>query len=144
MSSYYFVEPEVAGGFGERSEIDRSSGTMMVKKLHYVFEGWLGDELLENTPCFIISERLANEIGANHLTGARFDEVEVTTSDEFKELYPTRQVPLFIWLRVYGVPGQDDFGLAPGLKLVISSRALHLLRGVGLAHAASISPFVET
>ena len=55
---YYLIEPEVAGGIGEHSVIDRSSGKMVVRKLHYEFDGWLGDELLESTPCFIVSERL--------------------------------------------------------------------------------------
>ncbi len=54
---YYQLEPEVAGGFGEQSVIDRSSGKMVVRKLHYEFDGWLGDVLLESYLCFIQSGR---------------------------------------------------------------------------------------
>lgn len=139
--NYYIVEPEVAGGFGEHTDIDRSSGKMVVAKLHYQFDGWLGDELLESTPCYIVSEKLAHEIEMAHLTGVQFDEVKVTTSDQFKELYPNRQLPRFVWLKVEGKPGHDDFGIAPGLRFVVSEQALQLLKRIGIANAASITPF---
>lgn len=143
MTNFFVVEAEVAGGFGERSEIDRSSGKMDVRKLHYKFDGWLGDELLESAPCFIASERLAKEIELGNLTGVSFDVVEVTTSDEFEELYPKRKLPNFVWLKVTGTPGQEDFGIASGLRLVVSERALDVLKKGGVAHAALISPFAN-
>ena len=139
---YYQLEPEVAGGIGEHSVIDRSSGKMVVRKLHYEFDGWGGDELLESTPCFIVSERLAREIERAELTGISFDDVEVTMSDQFKELYPNRQVPKFIWLKVEGVAGRDDFGIAPGLLLVVSKRANDLLKTFGISNAL-VTPFEE-
>ena len=132
---YYQLEPEVAGGIGEHSVIDRSSGKVVVRKLHYEFDGWGGDELLESTPCFIVSERLAREIERAQLTGVSFDEVQVTTSDQFKVLYPNRQIPKFIWLKVGGEAGRDDFGIAPGLLLVVSKRAYDLLRTFGVSNA---------
>jgi hypothetical protein len=143
MTEYYVVEPEVAGGFGEHTEIDRSSGRMDVKKLHYQLDGWLGDELLESTPCFIVSEQLAQAIERGQLTGVGFDDVEVTISNQFRDLYPNRKLPKFIWLKVNGKPGQDDFGIAAGLRLIVSGRALDLLKQVGISHAASITPFSD-
>lgn len=59
MERYFVIEPEVAGGIGERSMIDRSTGKMKVEKPNYHFEGWLGDHLLESTPCYIVSTILA-------------------------------------------------------------------------------------
>ncbi|MGA2404873.1 MAG: hypothetical protein ABSG91_24750 [Syntrophobacteraceae bacterium] len=137
---YYQLEPEVAGGFGEHTVIDRASGKMVVRKLHYEFDGWLGDELLESTPCFIVSERLARQIERAQLTGISFDDVEVTKSDQFEELYPNRQIPKFIWLKIQGEAGRDDFGIAPGLMLVISERALEVLKGLGISNAL-VTPF---
>lgn len=139
--NFYVVEPEVAGGFGKNTVIDRSSGKMVVQRLHYQFDGWLGDELLESAPCYIASERMAHEIERARLTGARFDEVEITMSDQFRELYPDRQLPKFVWLKVEGNAGHDDFGIAPGLRLVVSERALGLLKMVGISNAASVTPF---
>ncbi len=142
MTAYHVVEPEVAGGWGKNTVFTRTPGKpTVVHKLHYQFDGWLGDELLESTPCYIVTERLAHEIERAQLTGVRFDEVEVTTSDQFKELYPNRQLPKFVWLQVEGKPGQDDFGIAPGLRFVVSERALELLKRVGISHAASVTPF---
>ncbi len=143
MSKHYVVEPEVAGGWGKNTVFNAAPGKgTAVHKLHYEFEGWLGDELLESTPCFIVSERMAREIGGAELTGVRFDEVEVTVSQEFMQLYPSRQLPKFVWLKVQGTPGGDDFGTAQDLRLVVSERALEVLRRVGIAHAA-VTPFDE-
>ena len=138
---YYVVEPEVAGGLGERTRIDRSTGKMVVTTLHYQFDGWLGDELLESTPCYIVSERMAHAIEQAQLTGVRFDEVEVTTSDQFREFYPNRQLPKFVWLKVEGKPGHNDFGIAQDLRLVTSERAIEVLKQIGISNMASIKPF---
>jgi hypothetical protein len=132
----------VAGGWGKNTVFTRTPGRpTVVHKLHYHFDGWLGDELLESTPCYIVSERLASEIERAQLTGVTFDEVEITTSEQFTVLYPNRQLPKFVWLKVGGKPGQDDFGVTSGLELVVSNRALELLERVGVSHAASVTPF---
>ncbi len=138
---YFFVEPEVAGGFGDRAIIDRSSGKMDVKKLHYEFDGWLGDELIESTPCFIVSKRLADKITSEKLTGGKFDDVEVTTSDEFQEFHQNRQLPEFVWFKVDGKPGEDDFGLTSELNLIVSEKALQLLLSGGISNAATVTPY---
>ena len=55
---YYMIEPEVAGEIGENTIYDNYDEIINQKKkpiishLHYIFDGWLGDELLEVTPCF--------------------------------------------------------------------------------------------
>jgi hypothetical protein len=68
-------------------------------------------------------------------TGIRFDEVEVTTSKLFQELYPNRQLPKFVWLQIKGRPGRDDFGIGLDPGLVISERALEVLRKLGISNA---------
>ena len=142
MRKYYVIEPEVAGGFGEHSEIDWSNGKMDVKKLHYQFDGWLGDELLESTPCYIASEHLAILIEQDKLTGVEFDEVEITMSDQFRDIYPNRKLPKFVWLKVNGIPEQDDFSIASGLRLVVSEQTLNLLNKIGISNLASSAPYV--
>lgn len=133
--TFYFVEPEVAGGFGSRTEIDKTSGKMKVLKLHHEFDGWLGDELLESTPCFIGTERLMNQIKFSRLTGLQFQDVKITTSDQFKDLYPECQLPNFFWFQVVGKPGCEDFGIAKDLRLVVSEKALMVLRLCSINHA---------
>ena len=74
------------------------------------------------------------------LTGVRFDKVEVTASELFEQLYPNRRLPKFVWLQIIGKPGQDDFGMAKGLMLVVSERALEVLKGLGISNAL-VTPF---
>jgi hypothetical protein len=140
---YYQIEPEVAEGLGEHTVIDRSSGKMVVRKLHYEFEGWGGDVLLESCPCFIATEDAKRKLQSAGLTGIRFDEVKVTTSEFFQERYPDQQLPKFVWLQVTGKPGQDDFGICQDPGLVVSERALEVLKGLGVSNAAPVKPYKE-
>jgi len=57
-------------------------------------------------------------------------------------VYPTLQLPRFAWLKVRGNAGQDDFGVARDGTLVVSDRALELLRKLGISNA-SITQFEE-
>jgi len=138
---FFAVRPEVAGGLGEQTVIDRSFGKMDVLKLHYQFDGWLGDDILESDPCFIVSERLAQAIERERLTGVQFDDVEITKSELFMDLHPDRQLPNFVWLKVEGTAGRDDFGISPDLLLVVSERAIALLKKFRFSNVASITPF---
>lgn len=139
MQEFFVVEPEVAGGLGEHTSINRSTVPFEVTKLHYVFEGWLGDALVESTPCLLVTEELAATIRDQALSGVRFDEVEVSTSPEFGEIHPCLRLPNFLWLKIEGEPAKDDFALSK-LTLVASGRALAVLKRHGLAHA-TVVPF---
>ena len=137
---YFYIEPEVAGGEGPNSIMDRSVHPPVVRHLHYEFAGWLGDVLLEGFPAFIVTEEAKNKLMESHATGARYANVEITTTYPFDELYPGRQLPKFIWLQITGRAGRDDFGLAADLRLVLSERTLDILKGLQLNHAV-IEPF---
>lgn len=49
--------------------INRATVPVEVTKLHYVFEGWLGDAPIESTPCFLATEELAATIREEGLSG---------------------------------------------------------------------------
>src|SRR5260370_29363285 len=108
---YYLVEPEVPGGFGDGTVLDRSGPYLKVTKLHYQFDGWLGDDFLTSHPCFFATRRLADEIRLNRLTGVTASPMETTRSITFETLYPGRQLPEFVWLKIDGKAGTDDFGI---------------------------------
>lgn len=140
MIRYYELEPEVAGGWGAGTVVDRVQGKgTFVRKLHYVFDGWLGDQLLESSACYIVTESLAKKIEDAGLTGAHFEDVEVSKSDQFQELYPGRELPRFVWLKPVGLQEYDDFVPSRTQKLLVSERALELLVRVGISHAASVA-----
>jgi hypothetical protein len=132
---YYTIEPEVAGGMGKNTLMNRDVHPPSVSRLHYHFDGWLGDVLLESFPCFIVTDAARNRLQSARLSGVCFDQVEITTSEQFKELHSNRQLPTFVWLRVDGKPGHEDFGSAIDGKLVVSENALVVLRELGIAHA---------
>ena len=133
---YFNIEPEVAGGLGDRSEVRHVDGRLQVDRLHYEFHGWLGDCLVESTPCFIVTKDAASALLRVAATGIRFQAVEVSRSREFEELQPECELPAFSWLVVDGQAGRDDFGMDAELVLVVSEPALRVLRQVGLRHAS--------
>jgi hypothetical protein len=98
--------------------------------LEYVFDGWLGDDVLETFPCFIVTARLKEAVEAIGPTGVAFDEVKVTKSKLFRELYGDRPLPTFYWLKVGGQAGTDDFGVggSPRFRLVVSERVLYVFK----------------
>ena len=109
-------------------------------RLHYVFNTWSGDAILESFPCLIATENAADALRAAAATGVDFDGVEVSASDIFEGFHPNFELPAFVWLRVKGVAGKDDFGIAVDRRFVLSERALDLIRPFGLSHA-EIAPF---
>jgi hypothetical protein len=140
MMKFFYIEPEVAGGLGKNAVMDPSVHPPIVSKLHYEFDGWDGDALLTTFPCFIVTEAAKKKLQSAGLTGIRFDTVEVTTSGFFQDRYPNRQLPKFFWLKIMGTAGQDDFGIAKDLRLVVSEPTLKVLVGLGISNAL-VAPF---
>jgi hypothetical protein len=137
---YYALEPEVAGHLGDHAIVDRSVHPPLVKRVHYEFDGWLGDDLLEAFPCFIVTRALGQRLAAAGLTGFTLDDAEVSMSDLFEEVHPDRELPGFAWLKVLGRPGTDDLGLSLDHRLVLSQRALDVLKPFKVEHC-DIEPY---
>jgi hypothetical protein len=138
---YFYLEPEVAGGLGEHTVMDTSVHPPVVSKLHYEFEGWLGDDLLESFPCYIVTARLKEGLEQAQATGCTFGDVEVSRSDSFKGIYPDRKLPEFYWLRTQPQAGAADFGLADDHRLVASERILGLMRANYRLAQCDVEPY---
>jgi|SRR5215813_10993209 len=132
---YFRVEPEVAGGLGKNTVMDRGEHSPVVIRLHYEFDDWLGDVLLESFPSFIITEEANLKLEQIGFTGVLFDEVEITISETFRGRNANRVLPKFVWLRINGKAGREDFGAAPNGALVVSERALQALEDLGIRNA---------
>ncbi|HWX43221.1 MAG TPA: hypothetical protein VN345_18890 [Blastocatellia bacterium] len=131
---YFYLEPEVAGGFGEGSVLDTSVHPPRVARLHYEFYGWLGGDLLTSFPSYIVTDRLKDKLQKSDATGYELDRVEVTKSEFFKDMYPKAPpLPRFHWLKITGQAGLDDFGMATNHRLVVSERILRLLQSLNLS-----------
>lgn len=124
---YKYIEPEVSGGLGVETDINNNVHPPIIKKLHYVFDGWLGDDILETFPCFIVSERLMKSIIKNQLKGILFDNVKITKSEEFLDYHTNTRLPDFYWMKVYGKLDVDDFVIAEDYRLLVSEKASEVI-----------------
>jgi hypothetical protein len=128
LMKYFVLEPEVAGGIGKNTVLDRTVHPPIPIKFNYEFSGWLGDSLLETVASFIVTKSLGEQINSSSLTGVTFGEVEISKSGQFEDLYPNTELPEFVWLQIKGVAGVDDFGLSPKHLLIVSQAALSVLK----------------
>lgn len=138
--NYFFIEPEVGGGVGPNTILDRRTDPPRVDHLNYEFDVWLGDCLVEGFPCLIATQQASNALEAAGATGFDLGDVEISTTYEFDSREPSVRLPPFVWLKVIGIAGKDDFGVGADLRFVISERALDIVRPFGLKHA-DIEPF---
>ncbi|MFC7625156.1 hypothetical protein [Microlunatus sp. GCM10028923] len=129
IMDYFILEPEVAGGLGDNTIMDTSVHPPRVEQLHYEIDyGWLGDELLESYPCYIVTQNLASSLATSGLGRFELDEAEVSLTPEAQEEHEGKEIPRFQWLRVTGIAGQDDLGVTSKGQLVVSERALQVLQ----------------
>ncbi len=124
---FHVLSPGVGGGLGERSELDTSVHPPSVHRLHYEVEGWTGDALLESFPCYLVSPLLAEELEAGSLTGAQLADAEVTIAPGAEDVVDTAVLG-FRWLQPRGAPGRDDVAADDKARLIVSDRALAVLR----------------
>lgn len=129
------LEPEVAGELGQETTMDTSIHPPIVKKVHFEFSGWLGDDLLESFPCFIVTQRLKEEIEKCNLTGFVFEDIKVTTSYNFQQFYPLVELPKFYWANMADNNAGNDFSLTADYKLVVSNAAFVLLNKFNIKNA---------
>lgn len=138
---YLYLEPEVGGGLGpgtiQSNDSDRPVN-YRVDRLNYEFDVWLGDEILEATPCFIVTDRLAKILSVKGLSGVLFDDVEVSRSGIFEDMYPHRILPKFVWMKVIGVKDIDDFFIAKDGRLVLSAIAWDTIKPFA-PHASALT-----
>lgn len=132
---FFFVGPEVAGELGGRTALDPTTHPPTLHHLHYEFHGWLGDALVESFPCWILTDAASAALRAQSVSGVQFSDVEVSKSAKFEELHPQLSLPKFRWLKVLGNAEWHDFGLANDHRLVLSEKALGILKGFGLGNA---------
>ncbi|MDF9451472.1 hypothetical protein [Bacillus toyonensis] len=146
----YLLSPEVAGGHGEQTiySVEKNIGTEgisgKVQFLHYEFYGWLGDDLLESTPCFIVSEKLKNALLSSELKDFKLEECLISLSEEFQELYPDKELPNFWRLiplgtvnhgnRNYSEWSGHQFCLTPRGDLIVTEEVLSFLKSFTLKH----------
>ena len=114
--------------------LDSSTNPPVVSRLHYDFVSWLGDDIIASFPCSIVTEPLAKAIVDEGLTGAEIDEVTITKNPHFERFFSDTAalLPEWKWLRPTGQPHESDFWQDDQGILIVSERALKLLRKFSL------------
>lgn len=106
---YIKVDPEVIVGMGEHIVIDNSIYPPKVQNLHINVEDWMGDNIMENFPVYIITERLKKGLQATDFKGFKINNLELTIDEYFFENYQLKkEIPKFYWLLVIGKNNKDD------------------------------------
>jgi hypothetical protein len=132
---FYVLDPEVAGGWGPNTKFTRVPGKpLVIHTMDYEFDDWLGDELLQTDPVFIVTQRLADRLQARGLNGYFLKPVEVSKSEEFLDNCGNKELPEFAWLDIVGKAGGDDFGIHTDGRLVVSKTALDVIKTTQLDH----------
>ena len=138
--TFFVLEPEVAGGFGPDTTLDRSVHPPRPITFNYQFDGWLGDPIIETVANFIVTLPLKEKLESVHASGITFDKVKISKSGEFEDFHQNMDLPEFAWMRISGSPGDDDFGLNEEHRLVVSSRVLKILKDEGMSNS-DIEPY---
>ena len=146
MSKLYLLKPEVAGEQGPTTTIKNLEEYKVgktqiphVENLEYMFFGWLGDELLESFPCFIVTKKLGRKLIENGITGVKLTEVKVSKSEFFDEMEFNNELPDFVRLEPTGKVSfnssyklinwsGEDVCLATKAELVVTEKALGVLK----------------
>ena len=135
MTGFSYIEPEVAGSIGGKTRLDHSVRPPTILRLDYQLGRWLGGALVKGYQCYAVTQRLRQAIDVSQLSGVTFHDMVVSVDRQFHMLHPGVQLPPFDWMKVHGIAGQDNFGLAKDLRLVVSRDAELVLRGFNLSDA---------
>jgi hypothetical protein len=124
------VNPEVIVGLGEKT-IFNQQDSQIIESLHIELEDWLGDDLMEIYPCFVITEFLEEGLTKMKFTGYEIVSMITTKNEYFDNNYSLdKNLPLFKWIKINGKSYIDDFGIdEKSKKLVLSEKVYHWLKG---------------
>lgn len=133
MSSDFFtLDPEVPG-FGILGEDEKGAP-------HFEIDVWLRDELLCEDNYYFGTEKLKKALESSDLSGVEYQSCKVSLSDQRKEMEPDLILPDFFWIKITGVAGKDDFGISESQNLIVSKKALEVLRKSNIDNC-DVNPF---
>ncbi|PCJ21244.1 MAG: hypothetical protein COB02_01275 [Candidatus Cloacimonadota bacterium] len=131
---YYIIEPEVSISLGEGSVLSTATHPPTIEKLDLIFEGWLGDDILETFPCFFVTEKLKRLIQFNNLSQVEFEEISIIKSDALLEFNIQKKIPKIYLLKISGEAKINDFGVSKDNLLIVSELCLKVLKQSNVNH----------
>ena len=130
--SFHHVRPERPCDIWSYSTLVERRFVNMV----FAYDFWSGEPLFVDVPHFFVRRSVADVLRKAALTGFEAIDVETIKSRDYnEESAQGRQPEPVCLLKVTGQAGADDFGLQCKVRLIVSDRALTLLREHGLVRA---------
>jgi hypothetical protein len=90
------------------------------------------EPIFKDTEYVFVTRSCGSKLVADGLTGFRLEDVETRRSREAEANGLVRNVEPVAWLHIDGEPGKDDFGMHQTMHLIVSERALLLLKELGM------------
>jgi len=130
MKNYKKIQPEVIVGLGAETEFqEKEAPFKTVVKLHINLEDWLGDDLMECYPCYIVTENLKHLLENNSFNGYEIRQMKVSLDENFEYNYSkSKPLPLLHWLQIVGKNNIDDLFLDENKDLNVSEDFLVFLK----------------
>ena len=121
---YIKIEPEVIVGLGEDTKINKSNYPPIVNYLHINLEDWLGDDLMENFPVFIITEYLKSSLETTRFSGYTIKDLKLTFDEYITYIHPEDKTRVENWIENYlhGKESQDTISY----KLLINGKIVDM------------------
>lgn len=129
MKNYAIIQPEVIVGLGDDTIFKESIPPLVtLEELHINLEDWLGDDLMECYPAYIITSRLKEGLENQEFTGFTITQLKLTTSEYFENNFQLDvDLPQMYWMKINGRPGESDIVLNDK-KLLIDQPFLDFLQ----------------
>lgn len=135
----YTLEAEVPGHLGDDAIYSSDASGWNITKMHLVFDGWMGDDIVQILNCFLLTEKAKSLLEKSRLKGVHFERPIITKSEEFIERQPATVLPNFWWLKPPLDVSDTDIMITRHGCLEVSEQAMLEFRKLNLAHA-SIQP----
>jgi hypothetical protein len=130
--SFYILKPEQCGGFGRKALYggELTDRPPAIYRLDFEFTAWPVDDLIEVNCTYIATETLVAELAELNPkpVGIFYDNVTVNNTYEMRQAQPGMELAAYKWCKINGRPGKDDFAMSADHRLVISSRALIVIK----------------
>jgi hypothetical protein len=140
---YKVIQPEVIVGLGDRTVFAETLPPFKtVTKLHIELEDWLGDDIMECHPCFIVTEHLKNKLDQAGFKGYSIEPMTLTRNEYFANNYQLdKKLPALYWLKINGLQHQgDDLYIGEGMALFASDDFIDFLHQHAAIKYLQISP----
>lgn len=134
MNPYSVVSPEVTGR-PTPDAMDRSVWPPEFSNLTFRFEGWLGDDLVEGFPVFLVTDNLKQHLDSAQIPRLWCEPVKIVVSEDYSDREPGVELPTWHWLRSNGRPWVDPVWMDIDCRLVVRDDALEVFRSARIGRA---------